>query len=195
MGKRKVILITDGDTVARDSIEIVAENVGGRCVSLSAHNPTLLTGNEIVDLILKTPNDPVFVMVDDKGTYKEGRGEKALKQMAKHPDIEILGVVAVASNTKRAKGALVDFSVTKGKEIVDAPVDKYGNSIPHDEYLVGDTVDVLRKLNIPMVVGTGDVGKQDGADDISKEVPVTTEAVLEILWRSGYLHDHNKGKN
>ncbi|NLJ99876.1 MAG: stage V sporulation protein AE, partial [Clostridia bacterium] len=43
MKRRKVILITDGDKVARDSVEAVAREVGGRCISLSSGNPTLLT--------------------------------------------------------------------------------------------------------------------------------------------------------
>ncbi|NLK00117.1 MAG: stage V sporulation protein AE, partial [Clostridia bacterium] len=145
--------------------------------------------------ILKSPHDPVFVMVDDKGTSKKGRGEKALGYIAKHPEIEVLGVVAVASNTEGAKGALVDLSITKGREAVDSPVDKYGNPIPYGEYLVGDTVDVIEGLNIPIVVGIGDIGKMDGADDLSKRAPITTEAVREILRRSGYLDEARGRKN
>jgi len=73
MNRRKVIIITDGDSVARDSVELVARKVGGRCISLSGCNPTTLTGREIVELILKAPHDPVFVMVDDRGTSTCGK--------------------------------------------------------------------------------------------------------------------------
>ena len=182
---RKVILITDGDRIAQSTIEKVAQKVGGRCISLSGGNPTPLTGPEIVDLINQAAHDPVLVMVDDKGKSSEGKGEQALKYIAEHPDIEVLGVVAVASNTHNAKGTLVDFSVTKEGEIIDAPVDKNGNPATYKEYLQGDTVDILRELNIPVVVGVGDIGKQDGADNY--EAPITTAAITEILRRGGYL--------
>lgn len=184
MAKRKVILITDGDSIAQSSVETAARQVGGRCISLSGGNPTPLTGRDIVELIKQTPYDPVLVMVDDKGKATEGKGEQALKYIVQHPDIEVLGVIAVASNTKNGKGTLVDFSITKEGEIIDSPVDKYGNSAEYQEYLQGDTVGVLRKLNIPIVVGVGDIGKQDGAD--SCLAPITTAAVREILKRSSY---------
>ena len=41
MEKRKVILITDGDNMARSSVETVAQKVGGRCISLSGVTPPL----------------------------------------------------------------------------------------------------------------------------------------------------------
>lgn len=192
MDKRKVILITDGDDVARDSVETVARKVGGRCISLSAGNPTPLTGPQMVDLIKQAAFDPVLVMVDDRGKSSEGQGEEVLKYVAQHPDIEVLGVVAVASNTSNARGAQVDFSVTKEGKIVDTPVDKYGNQEKHEQLLKGDTVDVLRKLNIPVIVGVGDIGKQDGAD--GWQAPITTAAVEEILRRSGFLNGGNKRK-
>lgn len=186
MGKRKVILITDGDSIAQSSVEKVAQKVGGRCISLSGGNPTPLTGPEIVDLIKQAACDPVLVMVDDRGKSSEGKGEQALKYIVKHPDIEVLGVVAVASNTHNAKGTLVDFSVTKNGEVIDAPVDKDGNPATYQKYLQGDTVDILRNLNIPIVVGVGDIGKQDGADGY--QAPITTAAVTEILRRGGCIN-------
>ena len=79
MEKRKVILITDGDNMARSSVETVAQKVGGRCISLSGGNPTPLSGPEIVDLVKKAASDPVLVMVDDRGKSSQGRGEQALK--------------------------------------------------------------------------------------------------------------------
>lgn len=187
MGKRKVVLITDGDSVARKSIEKIAKKVGGRCISLSGGNPTPYTGEEIVQYVLQAAYDPVLVMVDDKGVSSCGKGEEALIYIAKHPRIQVLGVVAVASNTYDAQGTLVDFSVTKDGEIIDAPVDKYGNPCPYNTALIGDTVDVLNELNIPVIVGVGDIGKQDGFDAADKKIPVTTEAVKEILRRSGYM--------
>jgi stage V sporulation protein AE len=186
MEKRKVILITDGDNMARSSVETVAQKVGGRCISLSGGNPTPLSGPEIVDLVKKAASDPVLVMVDDRGKSSQGRGEQALKYIVQHPDIEVLGVVAVASNTHSARGTLVDFSITKNGEVVDAPVNKHGEPEDFKEYLQGDTVDVLNKLNIPIIVGVGDIGKQDGAD--SNQAPITTAAVKEILRRSGFLN-------
>lgn len=193
MAKRQVVLITDGDSIAQSSVEAVAQQVGGRCISLSGGNPTPLTGPEIVDLIKQAAFDPVLVMVDDRGKSSEGQGEQALKYIVEHPDIEVLGVVAVASNTHNAKGTLVDFSITKEGQIIDAPVDKEGNPATFQEYLQGDTVDVLRKLNIPIVIGVGDIGKQDGADGY--QAPITTAAVKEILRRGGYFNDRDYRKS
>ncbi|NLO89689.1 MAG: stage V sporulation protein AE [Clostridia bacterium] len=191
MKKRKVIIITDGDETARASAEVVARKVGGRCISLSGTASRPLTGKEIVELIIKAPKEPIFVMVDDKGLSTQGMGERILTYIARHPAIEVLGVVAVASNTKQAEGTPVDVSITKTGEKTQFPVDKYGNALPNEGLLKGDTVDVLKELNIPIVVGTGDTGKQDGADDLRKDAPVTLEAVEEILRRSGFLNDNN----
>ena len=49
--RRRVILITDGDEYAKRAVECVAKEVGGRCISMSQGNPSLLTGAELVDLI------------------------------------------------------------------------------------------------------------------------------------------------
>ncbi|GGK15291.1 hypothetical protein GCM10010965_05310 [Caldalkalibacillus thermarum] len=51
--KRHVIMITDGDDVAKQVIEQVAKDIGGRCITLSAGNPTPISGEEIVELILQ----------------------------------------------------------------------------------------------------------------------------------------------
>jgi len=72
MVKHKVILVTDGDMMAKGAVETAASNVGGRCISVSAGNPTVLTGREILDYISKAAHDPVVVMVDDRGW--EGAG-------------------------------------------------------------------------------------------------------------------------
>ncbi|MHB1418589.1 MAG: stage V sporulation protein AE [Bacillota bacterium] len=188
--KRKVVLITDGDSVARKAVEKVARNVGGRCISLSAGNPTPLCGIDIVNLIKQAPVDPVLVMLDDRGHNGRGKGENAMAIIAGHPDIEVLGVVAVASNTEQTVGTKVDCSVTLNGEIVDAPVDKDGEPHRENPYLMGDTVDILNQLPVPFVVGTGDTGKMEEHDDICKGVPITTRAVEEILRRSGYNIGH-----
>ena len=40
--RRKVVIITDGDNVARQAAETAAAQVGGRCISRSAGNQHLL---------------------------------------------------------------------------------------------------------------------------------------------------------
>ena len=65
--RRRVILITDGDEYAKRAVERVAHDIGGRCISLSQGNPSILTGQELVNLIKKAANDPVLVMFDDSG--------------------------------------------------------------------------------------------------------------------------------
>ncbi|MCL6636019.1 MAG: stage V sporulation protein AE, partial [Peptococcaceae bacterium] len=34
-GKRKVIIVTDGDRIAKRAVEVAARNVGARCISCS----------------------------------------------------------------------------------------------------------------------------------------------------------------
>ncbi len=70
--RRRVILITDGDEYARKSLEIVAKEIGGRCLSMSHGNPSMLKGHEIIKLIKKTAHDPVLIMFDDSGFIGEG---------------------------------------------------------------------------------------------------------------------------
>ena len=56
--RRRVILITDGDEYARKSLEIVAKEIGGRCISSSHGNPSVLSGPEIIKQIKKADHDP-----------------------------------------------------------------------------------------------------------------------------------------
>lgn len=157
--RRKVILITDGDEYAKRAVEIVAKEVGGRCISTSFGNPSHHSGKEILHLIKQAKNDPVLVMFDDSGFVGEGTGEKALKYIATHPDLEVLGVIAVASRTRREEWTKVDVSIDQDGELTPYGVDKYG--IPEIELgrVNGDTVYVLDELNLPLVVGIGDIGK------------------------------------
>ncbi|TCL69339.1 stage V sporulation protein AE [Hydrogenispora ethanolica] len=189
MTKRKVIVITDGDRVAKKVVEKVAQNVGGRAISLSGGNPTPVTGNDIAEAVQETPYDPVLVMVDDCGSREKASGEEALEALAKHPAIEILGVIAVASNTARVEGVPVDLSVTREGKIVSVPVDKDGNPEPEGHVKVeGDTVDVINRLQIPIVIGIGDLGKMDDADLEEDGARITTIAVQEVLKRSHFQH-------
>jgi stage V sporulation protein AE len=191
MKKRKVILVTDGDSVAQRAVETAVSNIGGRCISRSGGNPTPLKGIEIIDLIKTAKNDPVVVMVDDKGSCLTGKGEWALHEIVNHPDIEILGVIAVASNTSDVKGVRVDLSITCDGKVIHRPVDKDG--LPrYEKVLYGDTVDILEKCNIPLIVGIGDVGKMNGKDDCEIGAPIITKAMEEILNRSGYSNETGK---
>ncbi len=188
MGKPiSVIVVTDGDKMAKKTVEIAAQNIGARTISASAGNPTILTGEQLVDLIKQAANEPVVVMLDDKGKHGVGRGESVLVYLARHPDIHILGALAVASNTELTHGAHVDLSVDCHGDLVAGPVDKLGQECGcTGEVLCGDTVEVLDELNIPVVIGIGDVGKMNYADDYAFGAPLTTKALREIIKRSGY---------
>lgn len=182
--KRKVILITDGDKVARKAIEKVARQVGGRCISLSAGNPTPISGEDIVKLVKMTPSNPILIMFDDKGTIGQGKGEQAMDYIINHPEIEVLGVVAVASNTEYTKEIDVDISIDRYGHIINGSVDKEG--LPSTGGLAGDTVEVLGGEDVPLIIGTGDTGKMDDYDSLKKGSPITLKAVEEILARSGF---------
>lgn len=181
--KRKVILVTDGDSVAQRTVEKAAANIGGRCISASGGNPTPLSGQEVVRLIKAARNDPVVVMVDDKGTRHKGKGERVLEYVARHPDIEVIGILAVASNTGSIEGTAVDCAVTKRQEVVEGQVNKEGEIISPAKMVMGDTVDVINELEDReyFVVGIGDIGKMDGKDDPGKGARVTTRALNLIL--------------
>jgi stage V sporulation protein AE len=180
----RVILITDGDKVARRAMEYASGRLGLRCISASAGNPTPMTGPELVDLVKQAAYDPVLVMVDDKGNPGCGPGEEALAYICTHPEIQVLGAIAVASNTRRARGTLVDVSITRDGRVINFPVNKNGLPEVHRPFLQGDTVDVLRELNLPVVVGIGDPGKMDGADCLEHGCEVTTKAIMEVLART-----------
>ena len=187
--KVRVILVTDGDRVAQSVVETVASSLGLRCISASGGNPTPISGEEIVSMLKTVPYDPVLVMFDDKGKSGKGLGEMALEYVASHPDVEVLGAVAVASNTSGIKGVLPDACVDDHGEIVEKPVDKSGQikAGPCSPRVLGDTVDVLNNLDIPVIIGIGDIGKMDRADDLRIGCPITYKAIEEILKRSGVL--------
>lgn len=183
--RRKVIIVTDGDRVAGRTVKVAAKNIGARFISLTTGNPTPILGSEVVNLIKQTPHDPVVILVDDRGECECGPGEQIIQYVAEHPDIEVIGAVAVASNTSNTEGIKVDESVTRDGKIVHGPVNKLG--VPEKKghkLLEGDTVDILNQLHIPIVIGTGDTGKMDYADEYWKGAPVTTKALQEIINRS-----------
>ena len=184
MDKRKVILVTDGDSVAQNAVEIAASNIGGRCISASGGNPTYLTGGQIVDLITTAHHDPVVVMVDDRGKKGKGKGEQAMDVILQSDAVHVLGVVAVSSNGKDCNGLQVTCSITKDGEIIDGAVDKYGNDIGEGD-ICGDTLSTLRGRKDLLIVGLGDPGKMDFQDEALKGAPITTKALQEVLKRSG----------
>ncbi|MEH7222831.1 stage V sporulation protein AE [Bacillus sp. JJ1566] len=184
--RRKVILVTDGDEYAQKTLEYIAKEVGGRCISKSQGNPTTLTGKEIVKHILDTPYDPVFVMFDDSGLLGEGTGEQALKHVAKHPKIEVLGVIAVASKTHQTEWTKVDICIDRDLNLTEYGVDKSGITEYDIGRINGDTVYCLDELDVPIIVGIGDIGKMARKDDLKLGAPVTRKAVELILERSGY---------
>lgn len=186
MDRTKTIVVTDGDDTAKAILEHIGEDLGLPCISSSGGNPTPLSEEQIIDEIKKAGQGPVLVMVDDKGSRRKGPGELALEAICTHPDIEVLGVIAVASQTDHISGVPVKISINKEGAIVQGPVDKFGNQeIFGHERVEGDTVDVLNGLNVPLIIGIGDIGKMDGADDISKGAPITKKAIEFILKEAG----------
>lgn len=187
MERHKVILVTDGDKMAQKAVEAAAANIGGRCISASAGNPTVLTGNEIVELIKTAEHDPVVVMVDDRGEQGMGRGEQAMDYILNNEEMDVLGVVAVSSNGKDCNGLKVSCSITKEGEVIDGAVDKYGKDVKSGK-ICGDTLSVLRSRKGLVIVGIGDPGKMDFKDEVQKGAPITTKALHEVLSRSGQVH-------
>lgn len=187
----RVILITDGDRCAQHVVETIGAELNLRCISASAGNPTPISGEEIVAMLKTVPYDPVLVMFDDRGRRDKGKGEQALEYVANHPDIEVLGAVAVASNTTGIDGIAADACISVNGEVVQCTVDKYGQekaSKGEKPIVSGDTVDVLNTVEVPVIIGVGDIGKMDKVDDIRRGSPITRKAIEEILKRSGALN-------
>lgn len=180
MDKRKVILVTDGDMVAKEAVETATTNIGGRCISSSAGNPTILTGQEIVLKIKEAAHDPVVVMVDDRGTKGEGPGEAAMAAVLDSKELDVLGVIAVSSNGKDCNGLDVSCSITKNGEVVHTAVDKNGQDTNSDK-LCGDTLSILKSTRGLFIVGIGDPGKMDYRDEVFKGAPITTKALQMVM--------------
>ncbi len=182
MPRPRVIVVTDGDRIARGAVEEAARNVGGCTISLSAGNPTPLSGEELVKLVKQAHRDPVLVMVDDRGSRRKGPGEAALEHLVRSGEVDLLGVVAVASNTEKVMGVPVTYSVDAEGRLIEGPVDKCGRPEPAGhERVEGDTVDVLNALDVPVVVGLGDPGKMNHHDRSSRGAALTTRAVQTVL--------------
>lgn len=98
----------------------------------------------------------------------------------------MLGVIAVASKTHQAEWTKVDVSIDRDGELTEFGVDKIGMREFDEHRMSGDTVYCLDKLDVPLIVGIGDIGKMGRKDDISKGSPITMKAVEYILERSGY---------
>jgi stage V sporulation protein AE len=184
MIRRKVIIVTDGDRAAKEAVEAAASNIGARCISSSAGNPTVLSGEEIISMIKQAPYDPVVVMVDDKGAVGKGRGETAMEKILDCSDVEVLGIIAVSSKGKDCYGLKVDCSVTREGKVIYSAVDKYGIDM-HMDKLCGDTLSVLKSRNDIFIVGIGDPGKMYFYDDKMRGAPVTTMAMEVILRHNG----------
>lgn len=185
-GKRRVIVVTDGDQMARKAVEEAGRQVGARVISRSAGNPTPLSGRQIISLVHQAPHDPVLIMFDDNGLSNQGYGEQALREIMEDPSIQVIGAIAVASNTDHVDGIHVNFSLDQAGNVIHDGVDKDG--LPQgckEPVIMGDTVDVLKEFTVPIIVGVGDIGKMEGKDSYWKGAPVTTQAITEILRWNG----------
>ena len=76
--RRRVVLVTDGDEYAKRTIELLTKEFGE---GVFQHHKVInqIDREKVVELIMQTPYDPVFVMFDDSGFIGEGSGEKAFK--------------------------------------------------------------------------------------------------------------------
>lgn len=178
-----VIIVTDGDAAAQVALEIACYDLDLFFLRPSAGNPTPLSGPETVGYVLQAPKAPVVVSVDDHGQRGVGPGEEVMECLLREPRINVLGVLAVASNT-RVKGVPVECSVTAQGKVVDHPVNKAGNSQPLSPLLQGDTVEIMHKHPEVMVIGCGDVGKMNGLDDKEQGAGITSRCLQEIIDRA-----------
>ncbi|MFL0251749.1 stage V sporulation protein AE [Clostridium neuense] len=177
---RRVIIITDGDSIAKKVIEKAAAMTGCRTLSISSGNPTKVKGSEMVKLIQCVKYDPVIVMADDRGDTGRGNGEKVIDYLIKSEEINVMGIIAVASNTQNASGIRVNCSISKDGKISKNSVDKHGN-IKESKVLVGDTVNTINPSSVSLVVGIGDPGKMGCTGGIDSECSILAKAINIII--------------
>ncbi|URZ07185.1 stage V sporulation protein AE [Clostridium felsineum] len=177
--KHKIIILTDGDKIAKKAAERVAKNINGRCISISSGNPSKINGEEVIKLIKCAKEDPTIIMVDDRGDIGRGNGEKIIQTIIKSQEVILMGIVAVASNSA-GSGIRVDYSIDKWGNIIKHAVDKYGNE-KDNRIIIGDTINTINPNDVPVIIGIGDPGKMDGNDDLSKGCPILTAAVKLII--------------
>lgn len=177
---RKVIVVTDGDSIAKKIVEKSAAAIGGRCLSISWGNPTKIAGEDMVRLIQCVKHDPVVIMADDRGNTGRGNGEKVINYLIENKEVDLIGIVAVASNTKHVSGIKVDCSIDRAGNIIDSAVDKHGNAL-NTKVLVGDTINTINYKKIPSIVGIGDPGKIVSCHDFEKESIILTKALRIII--------------
>ncbi len=180
--KKRVILVTDGDENAQEAIIQACKTLGLYPLLSSGGNPTPLTGERLIWEIKQAPYDPVVVLLDDRGEAGEGKGERALEKLLQAKSLDILGVIAVASNTEHARGIEVNESVDRHGRVTRRPVDKYGEpEPPGHRFLEGDTAEILARFPEVRVIGVGDLGKMKGGDDPAHGAMITTRCLKELL--------------
>lgn len=180
--KKRVILVTDGDEIAQQAIIQACKNEGLYPMLSSGGNPTPLSGERLAWEIKQAPYEPVVVMLDDRGEVGPGQGEKALEYLLLDKSLEVLGVIAVASNTDLVRGVEVNESVDRYGHIVNRPVDKDGTAEPLGHHLLeGDTSEILARFPEVKVVGVGDLGKMQGQDNPAHGSMITTRCLKELL--------------
>ncbi|ADL51845.1 stage V sporulation protein AE [Clostridium cellulovorans] len=178
--KKQVIIITDGDSHAKIEVEKAAKAIHGRCISLSAGTPSILNPELLIEMIKSALGNPVLVMVDDKGKRGYGLGEKTMMELLLNEYIEIIGIIAVASNCDNCSGTEVDCSVDRNGDIVPYAVNKEG-VVQNSKILYGDTHNFLYMLKEkPYIIGIGDVGKMKGKFENNNSA-VLTIAINNII--------------
>ena len=75
------------------------------------------------------------------------------------------------------------------RNLTEYGVDKFG--LPDGEIgrISGDTIYCLDDLNVPVIVGVGDIGKMCGNDEWERGSPITKKAIQLILERSGFYDE------
>lgn len=192
--KKRVIIVTDGDVYARKAVESVAKQMGGRCISASSGNPSRITARELIPMILSAPSEPVLVMFDDSGFIGEGPGESIMKEIVSNKHIEVIGAIAVAAKSRKEEWTHVDVCIDRDGELTAYGVDKFGVPELDIGIMNGDTVYSLDSLDIPFIVGIGDIGKISLRDRAEKGAPLTKKAVELIMERSGMIDGRDEGE-
>ncbi|MBB6448977.1 stage V sporulation protein AE [Geomicrobium halophilum] len=180
---KRIICVTDGDGVAVKAVTAATRALGLGCVLQSAGNPTDCTYDQLLENVMNSQYEVTVILFDDAGQPYEGRGEEYMIRLTYEHEIKIIGALAVASAERSGDWTKVDISIDRYKHLSEWGVDKEGFPDIEENRIHGDTVYSLDQLQIPYIVGIGDLGKMGGRDDPKRGSPVTQTALQLILKR------------
>jgi hypothetical protein len=173
---KTVIVVTDGDKRAFETIKEAARYIKAKIIKDSAGNPSLSDPLDIVHQV-KMRSGTIIVFADNAGSSSLGKGTKLITELKRSGLLH--AALAVASKTTTNKGVKINKSVTKRGFIIEKAVDKYGKPT-NKRKIIGDTVTALNNTGIP-IIGIGDIGKAPHGRARSRVAAIALQEAIGLV--------------